>query len=83
MPRYEWGDNEGAFFESKSAVKPYRPELLQGSDSSDTSSDSDASVEDADLNVGADEMRRRKALRCAVCPVSGLHSAACCTLVSC
>jgi hypothetical protein len=63
LGRYEWGDDAGAFFESKTAVKPYRPELLQGSDSSDTSSDSDDSVDDADLNVGADEMRRRKALR--------------------
>ena len=37
---------------------------LQGSDSSDTSSDSDASVDGADINVGAAEMRKRRALKC-------------------
>ena len=60
---YEWGDDSGAFFESKDSATPLRPALLQGSDSSDTSSDSDESVNDADTNVGKDSMQRRKALR--------------------
>ena len=58
---YEWGDNKGVFLQTFDGIPaPPRPQLLDDSDSSNTTSDSDDS---ADNGAGLDTSRRRKALR--------------------
>ena len=58
---YQWGDFDGTFFETGGGMaKMERPSLLDGSHSSETSSDSDVSEDGVDEKTA----QRRKALRC-------------------